>query len=358
MSEQLDRTAPVRAGEELDPAALRAYLRAQGLLAGDDVQVTQYPRGFSNLTYLVSSGAAEYVLRRPPVGVGKGVAHDVVREARILAALGRAYERVPRVLATCDDPHVLGAPFYLMTRARGLILRDRLPGGLSLDAAAMRRVSTAVIDALAGIHAVDVGAAGLSDLGRPQGYVARQVGGWRARYEAARTGDQPALESAGEWLEANRPEESGVALVHNDFKFDNLVLDADEPTRVVAVLDWEMATVGDPLLDLGTTLAYWVERDDAPELRALGLGITALPGALTRQGLVARYAEVTGRPVPHPVFCYAFGLFKVAVIAQQIYARYVRGLTRDARFATLDGAVRALGEAAARAIATGTIGAA
>jgi aminoglycoside phosphotransferase (APT) family kinase protein len=345
----IDRAASVRAGEELDLAALQDYLGSRGVTE-DAVRVSQFPRGFSNLTYLVEAGDASWVLRRPPAGVGKGVAHDVVREARLLQALGAAYARVPRVVAVCDDPAVLGAPFYLMTRAKGIILRDRPPAGWEEDPSLARRVSTAAVVTLAEIHAVDYRAAGLEGLGRPEGYVERQVSGWRRRYEAARTGEQPVLDRVAAWLADHQPPDAGTALVHNDFKYDNLVLDPGAPWNVVAVLDWEMATIGDPLLDLGTTLAYWVEPGDPPALRALGLGVTTLAGTLTREEVVAEYSARTGRPVRHAVFAYAFGLYKVAVIVQQIFARYVAGHTRDPRFAGFDHVVTALAQAAERAI--------
>ena len=354
----IDRPGRVRAGEELDTEALRAYLRRQRLGGGGELRVSQFPRGFSNLTYLVESDGVARVLRRPPFGVGKGAAHDVVREARLLQALGTAYGKVPRVLAICDDPAVLGAPFYLMERATGIILRDRIPDGVAIDPPLMRRVSAAAVDTLAEIHAVDRAAAGLASMGRPEGYVERQVGGWSRRFEAARTGAQPDVERIASWLEASRPPESACTLVHNDFKYDNLVLAADDPSRVVAVLDWEMATIGDPLMDLGTTLGYWVEAGDPPALRSLGLGVTALPGNLTRREVVARYEDAAGRTVTNPVFYYAYGLFKVAVIAQQIYARFVKGLTRDPRFAGLDQVVSTLGAAAVRAVERGHVGSA
>lgn len=352
----LDHPEAVREGEALDGEALAGYLREQRLADVGTVQVTQFPRGFSNLTYLVTAGERSWVLRRPPLGVGKGVAHDVIREARLLAALGTVYSRVPRIVAWCDDAAVIGAPFYLMERARGIILRDRLPDGVTLDATGMRRVSESVVDALAEIHAVDYRAAGLAELGNPQGYARRQVEGWTRRYQSARTGDQRELEGVAEWLSTSIPESGRAALVHNDFKYDNLVLDPADPSRIVSVLDWEMATIGDPLMDLGTTLAYWVEAGDPPALRSLGLGVTTMPGNLSREEVVARYAAATGHAVDAPVFYYAFGLFKVGVIAQQIYSRYVRGLTRDRRFSALDRAVAALGSAAARAITRGRMG--
>ncbi len=352
----LDRPAAVRPGEELDLGALGAYLRQHELVAGGEVRVRQFPRGFSNLTYLVECNGRALILRRPPFGVGKGVAHDVVREARLLQALGTTFDRVPHILAICDDASVLGAPFYLMERATGIILRDRVPDGLAIDAPLMRRISEAAVDTLAEIHAVNYRAAGLEVLGHPEGYVERQVAGWTRRFHAANTGAQPDVERIAAWLDATRPPERAHALLHNDFKYDNLVLAAEAPSRVIAVLDWEMATIGDPLMDLGTALAYWVEANDPPALRALGLGVTALPGNLTRSGVIARYESATGRAVTDPVFYYAFGLFKVAVIVQQIYARFVKGFTQDPRFAHLDQAVSALGAAAARAVERGRVG--
>jgi aminoglycoside phosphotransferase (APT) family kinase protein len=261
---------------------------------------------------------------------------------------------VPRPVACADDATVLGAPFFVMERVRGTILRG-VADGRAVGEPGMRRLADAFVDEMAAIHAVDWAGAGLATLGRPEGYVARQVAGWTKRWGAARTGDAPDVERAAAWLAERQPPERGASLIHNDFKYDNLVLDPDDPGRVLAVLDWEMATVGDPLMDLGTTLGYWVQRDDAPELRALGLGITALPGNPSREELVARYARATGRDVSDAAFYYVFGLFKLAVVAQQIYARYAKGLTRDPRFARLDESVRALGRTAVRAAELGRL---
>ena len=355
----LDSPTAVRPGEELNVAALAAYLAhaVPGLedLRADDVRVEQFGSGFSNLTYLVRARDAEYVLRRPPFGVAPGTpAHDVVRECRILAALAPAYPKVPRTVACADDASVLGAPFYVMERVRGTVLRG-VADGRAVGEPGMRRLAAAFVDEMAAIHAVDWAGAGLAALGRPEGYVARQVAGWTKRWGAARTGDAPDVERAAAWLAERQPPERGASLIHNDFKYDNLVLDPDDPGRVLAVLDWEMATVGDPLMDLGTTLGYWVQEDDPPELRALGLGITALPGNPTREELVARYARATGRDVSDAVFYYVFGLFKLAVVAQQIYARWAKGLTRDPRFGALDASVRALGATAVGALTRGRL---
>lgn len=363
--EPIDRAGPVRAGEELDAGALAGWLaeRVPGLASGGGgalaIEIEQFGRGYSNLTYLVRAGGRELVLRRPPVGSRVATAHDMGREYRILSALAAgdppAYPLAPRPLAACDDPGVLGAPFYVMERVRGVILRADPPSGVDLGPSNARRLSEAFVDHLAGLHAVDVKSAGLAELGRP-GYVERQVAGWTKRWRASRTDDVPEMDEVAVWLAARRPPEAAVpALVHNDYKYDNLVLDPADPARVVALLDWEMATVGDPLLDLGTALGYWVEAGDPEPLQRFRFGPTHLPGSLTRRELAERYAAASGRPQADLPFAYAFGLFKIAVIAQQIYARFVQGLTRDPRFASLPAAIRALAHRAAEVAALGQV---
>jgi aminoglycoside phosphotransferase (APT) family kinase protein len=356
MDEHIDRARAVRSGEELDAAALRAFLA--GHLAGADGPLTieQFPGGYSNLTYLVRAGDREMVLRRPPFGAAIRSAHDMGREFRILSRLAAVYPRVPRALAYCDDASVLGAPFYVMERVRGVILRSKVPEGAELSPGTMGGLAGAFVRNLAELHAVDVDAAGLSDLGHADGYVRRQVRGWTERYLRARTEDVPQVERAARWLADNLPAERGAALIHNDYKYDNLVLDPADLTRIVAVLDWEMATVGDPWMDVGTSLAYWLDPDDPPELQRMGLNtLTLLPGNPRRSELVERYAAASGMPAPEPVFYFVYGLLKVATIAQQIYARFVAGHTKDARFGALIHAVRALGTTAELAIERGRI---
>lgn len=344
----------MRPGEEIDQAALGAFLRARDL-GGASLEVLQFPGGFSNLTYLVRTEAGEYVLRRAPRGVAAGSAHDMLREARILTALGGRYPLAPRVLAVGEDGSVLGAPFFLMERVPGVILRDRVPSGVSIPAGVLRSLSESFVEALTDMHAINLHSTGLEAFGHPGGYVARQISGWTRRYEAARTGDQADIEASARWLHSHLPGERGVALVHNDFKYDNLVLDPADLSMVRAVLDWEMATIGDPLMDLGTSLAYWVDPDDPPGIQALGVGLTALPGNLRRVEIVERYAARSGIDPGDAVYYYVYGLFKVAVIAQQIFARHARGLTADPRFARLDRAVAALGALAVRVIKLGRI---
>lgn len=352
----LDSPAPVRPGEELNLAALEPYLKARIPGLGSPLGVEQFPRGYSNLTYLLRAGDRELVLRRPPFGAKIKTAHDMRREYTILSGLVKVYSRVPRPLLYCDDESVLGAPFYIMERVRGVVLRDRLPGGLAPDASTLRRVSEACIDNLAAIHAIDYCAAGLETLGRPAGYVARQVQGWTTRYQNARTDAIGEIDRLAGWLAEHQPGESGAALIHNDYKYDNLVLAPDDLACIVAVLDWEMATIGDPLMDLGTTIGYWVDPDDPDEWQAQRFGITTLPGNLNRLGLVERYASVAGRsPDAHLVFYYVYALFKLAVIVQQIYSRYRQGHTRDERFARLIDRVRACATMAMWAIEKGRI---
>jgi aminoglycoside phosphotransferase (APT) family kinase protein len=246
-------TVPVRAGEEIDGDRLQRFL-ADTLGLPDAPAVRQFPSGYSNLTYLVTAGETELVLRRPPVGSKVKTAHDMGREFRVLSRLYPVYGRVPRPLASCDDPAVLGFPFYVMERVRGVILRARVPSGLEFGSETARGLSHALIENLATIHGLDLVESGLGELGRAMGYVERQVRGWAERYAGSRTDDLPELERAFALLTERLPPERGAALVHNDYKHDNLVLDPGDLTRIRAVLDWEMATVGDPLLDLGTTL--------------------------------------------------------------------------------------------------------
>jgi len=345
-------TAPLRPGEELPVASLEVYLAGHLPGAAGPLAVEQFPHGHSNLTYLLRRGDQEFVLRRPPFGNQVKTAHDMGREFRVLSKLSAVYPPAPRPLLYCEDTGVLGAPFYVMERRRGVVLRRADPGR-DIDPPTARRLSTALIDNLALLHGLDYTAAGLADLGKPEGYVTRQVTGWITRFANARTDPLPEMDQVAQWLSDHTPAESGAALIHNDYKYDNLLLDPDDLTRVVAVLDWEMATVGDPLMDLGTTLGYWVEAGDPDGMRAGAFGPTALPGSLTRRELVARYAERTGRDVSGVLFHYCFGLYKIAVIVQQIYARFVRGHTRDARFARLNGRVAALSRQALHALETG-----
>ncbi|HZX40628.1 MAG TPA: phosphotransferase family protein [Myxococcaceae bacterium] len=349
----LDPTRPARVGEELDPEALRRLFDRYAPGLTGPVVVEQFPKGHSNLTYLVRVGGTELVLRRPPKGAKQIKAgHDMRREYTVLTRLRTVWPKVPRTLFYLpEDESPFGAQLYVMERVQGLILRgSKLPPGMSLDAARMRAVSETLVDTLVELHAVDPAAAGLADFGKPQGYVQRQVAGWTERYARSRTDDVPDMERLSGWLASNLPLDRPGAIIHNDFKYDNVVLDPAELTKVRAVLDWEMATLGDPVADLGMALAYWFERDEVEMVGPAAFGPTGLPGNLTREEIVQRYAARSGRAVDDVVFHYVLGLFKVAVIAQQIYFRYRQGLTQDERFAGLGFAVALLAQVAVRAV--------
>jgi aminoglycoside phosphotransferase (APT) family kinase protein len=352
----IDKSSAVREGEEFDNARLLHYLSEHIPALVGPLTVEQFPAGFSNLTYLLRSGNRELVLRRPPVGAKIKTAHDMGREYRILSHLYPVYNKVPRPLVFCQDESVLGCPFYVMERVKGVILRSRPPRGLDLSPELMERLSEALIQNLVEIHQVDYESAGLGDLGQPEGYVSRQIEGWTKRYYNARTDDVPAVERLSSWLVERMPRDSArSALIHNDYKYDNVVFAPDDLSQVRAILDWEMATIGDPLMDFGTTLGYWVDADDTEEWQRYGFGLTMLPGSFTRSQVVEYYAKLTGHDLANAVFYYSYGLLKIAVIVQQIYFRYRKGLTKDARFADLGGLVRACGEQAQRAIETGRI---
>src|SRR5438270_9387816 len=306
-----DSTKAVRQGEELDLAKLEPYLRSHFPDLGGELVVKQFPSGHSNLTYSVALGEKEMVVRRPPFGSKVKSAHDMGREYNVLAKLYSAYP-TPHPLLYCTDDSVLGAPFYVMERVRGLILRRNLPDGLSLPPETARKLSESFIDNLAALHGLDYTALGLSDLGKPQGYLERQVKGWIERYHGSKTHELPEVAALSTWLAARMPAKSDSTLVHNDYKYDNIVLAEDDITRIKAVLDWEMCTLGDPLTDLGTAIAYWVNPDDPPEMQMVRWGPTTLDGSLTRAQIVERYSQQTGRDISSIVFYYVFALFKVA----------------------------------------------
>ena len=324
----------VRGEDAFDVAAVDAWLRRQpGLedLTGTP-EVTQYAGGASNLTYRLRYPGADLVLRRPPAGTKATSAHDMVREYRVQERLKPVFPQVPTVRALCRDHGVLGTDFYVMDRVPGTILRGRLPAGVTLPPDRAAALCRAAVDTLVALHAVDPVAAGLADLGRGPGYVRRQVDGWTQRYARARTRNVPSFRRVTRWLDANAPDDVAQCVVHNDFRLDNLVLAPDEPTRVVGVLDWELATIGDPLMDLGGALAYWVQADDGRLAQVGRRQPSHLPGMLTRRQIVARYAQRTGRDVGQWPFYEVFGLFRLAVIAQQIYYRYHHRQTTNPAF--------------------------
>ncbi len=337
----------VRDEDAFDVGAMAAWLRAHATdPTGLDglPEVRQFTGGASNLTYLLRYPGRDLILRRPPAGTKAAGSHDMRREHDLQVALAPVFPQVPAMVAMCDDASVIGSPFYVMARVAGTILRQDLPASLGLDEAGVRALCDRAIDTLVALHAVDVDAAGLGSFDRGPGYVARQVGGWSGRFRRARTEDVGDFEAVMAWLDAHQPADRPHVLVHNDFRFDNLVLDPADPTRIVAVLDWELATVGDPLMDLGSSLAYWVQADDDPTFQLFRRQPTNAPGMRTRWEFVQRYAALRGLDVTAQewTFYEVFGLFRLAVIAQQIHYRFFHGQTTNPAFAIMGPAVVAL----------------
>jgi aminoglycoside phosphotransferase (APT) family kinase protein len=306
--------------------------------------------GRSNLTYLVRGGRLEWVLRRPPLGHVLPTAHDMAREYRVLTALARTTVPAPRPIALCEDPTVNGMPFYVMTYTPGVVLAESLPPGFADTPAARRRISLALVDTLATLHGVDYRAVGLEGFGRPEGYLERQIRRWGQQWERSKTGPLPEIDTLIQRLHAAVPASPPPTIVHGDYRLGNMALDPDEPGHVLAIFDWEMATLGDPLADLGYTLAYWAEAGDAPQPAATGAlpPVTAQPGFLTRAELVAEYARRTGRSVTHIEFYQVLALYKLAVISEGIYARYLLGQTLGKGF---EGMMRSAPALAQRALA-------
>jgi aminoglycoside phosphotransferase (APT) family kinase protein len=339
----LAETISVREGEGFDLEAVKGHLREHiEDLPEDELEVRQFPSGASNLTYLLKIGDWEGVLRRPPLGPIPPKAHDMGRESRVLASLHEAYPLAPRPYFFCEDESVIGAPFYVMERREGVVVDDSIPEGVEPTPELCRGISRAVADILVELHAVDLYEAGLGDLGRPEGFLKRQVEGWIGRYEKAKTDEVGEVGPLTRWLSERIPESPEPTIIHNDFKLNNLVLDPDDLTEVRAVLDWEMATVGDPLFDLAVSLSYWTEPGDPQELKEVMPTVTSTPGFTTRKEFMERYAHKSGRDLSEMHWYMVFGYFKLAAILQQIYARWEKGQTTDERFADFEKRVRTL----------------
>ena len=345
----IDAPTDIRNGETIDAAAVTDLTNPTFPGVEGPFEIRQFPSGFSNLTYLVTVGGEEVILRRPPRGTKAAGAHDMGREYRMLNALRRRFAYCPEVLYYEDTGERLGSPFYIMERIRGIILRKDLPADVSFSPEEAGVLCRRLVSVQRELHAVDYRQVDLGPI-KPEGYVSRQVAGWSSRYRAARTPDAPDFESVMTWLADNQPRDAErPAIVHNDFKFDNVVLEPTDPLTIIGVLDWEMATVGDPLMDLGNSLAYWIQADDAPEFQAMRLMPTHIPGAMTRREIVNHYGEISGLDIGGFSFYYCFGLFRLAVIAQQIYYRFYHGQTKDKRFQMLIFAVHTLEKAAKKA---------
>jgi aminoglycoside phosphotransferase (APT) family kinase protein len=345
MTENKDST-PIRPGEELDLPVLNSYLQ-EHLAAHSQVfepdsvfEVEQFPGGHSNLTYLIRYGSREFVLRRPPVGPVAPTAHDMPREYRLLEIVNTQFPLAPRPILLCEDSSIIGVPFYLMERRRGFIIRGKLPEEFDNDLELRRRLSESVLDTLVALHSVDIYATEIVQIGKPSGFVRRQVEGWAQRWQRSKTGELPEMDEVINWLSERIPPEleNCATIVHNDFKLDNLMLDTEDPARVVAVLDWEMCTVGDPLIDVGLFLSYWTMSagGNADNKNTSLRAVTHGPGWMSREEIIQRYESQTGRDLSRIIFYETFARFKVAVVIQQIYFRYVQGQTQDQRFRNLD----------------------
>lgn len=352
---RIDKATKVRQGEALNKDRLLAFFKDQVKQAPKDIKIEQFPGGFSNLTYRIVSEQQEWVLRRPPIGVTAGKAHNMQREYELLRRLNPVYPKCPKALFFCSDSSVTGAPFYVMERMYGVVLRNLKPEEISSIERYMRPLSESLIDQLAALHAIDVSSTELVDLDRSAGYTERQVNGWIDRYGRAKTTSIEAMQILAKWLPDAMPNQHHSCIIHNDYKYDNLLLNSQDLTQIKAVLDWEMATVGDPLCDLGTTLAYWVQAEEEPQLKPFNL--SWVKGNLTRQELIARYISKTNFDLKQDdlMFYYVLGLFKVAVIAQQIFARFNKGLTKDKRFASMIYLVEIAANKALKALDSGRL---
>ncbi len=341
-------TIAIRPGEEFDFSRVERYLREhiEGLGEGS-LHVRQFPSGASNLTYLVRIGEWEGVLRRPPFGPVPPKAHDMERESSLLQKIHPVFPLAPRPYFFCRDLSIMGVPFYVMERRKGVVLNESFPPGVVPTEELCRRISHAVVETQVQIHAIDWQAADLASFGYPEGFLARQIKGWIERYFRAQTDDVPQVEQLTHWFTERIPASPAPSLIHNDYKLNNMLMNSDDLGQLVAVLDWEMTTIGDPLFDLASTLIYWVTPDDPPELQEVLPNVTTLPGFISRERFMEIYAQKSGRDLSQLSFYITFAYFKLAVILQQIYVRWKRGQTHDERFATFGNRVQKLIEHAA-----------
>lgn len=335
----MDDTAAIRAGEELDASALQNYLAGKLEGAERGISIEQFPGGHSNLTYSLKTPVREYVLRRGPLGPVPPKAHDMAREFHLLRAVHPHFPPAPEVFVLCEDPNVIGATFFIMERREGIVVRASIPEELAAFADYPARVSKGFLDCLVQLHAVDIETHGLAALGKPAGFLERQIRGWFERWQRSKTEENPKMDSLIRWLSDNLPASPPATLVHNDFKLDNLMLNRENPGKVEAVLDWEMSTVGDPLVDLGLILCYWSQPSDPGGSKQ---ALTSEPGWFSPSELIESYAQQTGRDVSRISYYEVFAIFKLAVVLQQIYYRFHRGQTRDERFRHFDQRVRNL----------------
>jgi len=331
----IDKPTKIREDEELDIARLSNYLSNFLDINQSDFEILQFPSGFSNLTYLIRSNQKEYILRKPPIGAQIKSGHDMSREYKVLSALKNNYKKSPIPIHYCDDFDITGSDFYIMERIKGTVLRSNNFKKILTNKTQYDFIASEFVDTLVELHKLEIEKIGLSEFGRPSGYCERQVKGWSKRYQNSKTHDFPEINFVINWLNNNIKESPYVSLIHNDYKYDNLVLDSNT-LAVKSVLDWEMCTTGDPFMDLGTTLAYWINKDDPDYMREINLNITSEKNNPKRGEILEMYSKKFGDDIEHIVFYFVFGLFKIAVIVQQIFFRYKKGLTNDIRFKNLN----------------------
>ncbi|MCE7735122.1 MAG: phosphotransferase family protein [Candidatus Heimdallarchaeota archaeon] len=333
----VDDTIDVRQDEKFDNNKLAKYLK--GKLPGtqniDDLQVRQFGGGVANLTYLLKYNEFEYVLRRPPLGKIAKSSHDMGREHSVLSVLYKSFSKVPQSYHFCDDTSVIGAPFFIMERKQGIVIRKEFPNQYQNHQNAARELSEALIDALVDLHQVDYKKLGLEELGRPEGFISRQIEGWYKRWKRAKIEDNQLMDATYQWLRENIPQVSRFSLLHNDYKLDNMMFNPEDPSDIVSIFDWDMCTLGDSFSDLGGLLAYWTEISDPIHFKAIAMMPTGDHGFLTRQELVKRYEEKSGFKIENINFYHALGLFRLVVIVAQIYIRFVNKQTEDTRFGEL-----------------------
>jgi len=349
-----DQAISTRKGEELNTGKIEAFLKDSLPYQKGKISLKQFPGGHSNLTYLVRIGKEELILRRPPIGRKAKSAHDMKREYTILGALHEVFPWCPTPVVYTEDESILGCPFYLMERIKGIVIRKDLPEGITFSPDQARALNENMVDVHVALHSIDYKKVGLENFGKPEGYIKRQVEGWSERYCQARTPDAPDCEDIMAWIHENMPPDPGrAAIIHNDFKLDNMVVDANDPTKIIGVLDWEMATIGDPIMDVGNILAYHVEKNDPPDLQMMRFMPEPIEFAMNRKEQIDLYAKKSGQSFDDINFYYCFGLFRLAVIAQQIYYRYYHGQTSDQRFQMMIVGVQILERAAKRTIDQG-----
>ena len=346
----------VRKGEDLPEISLKKYLKGINLINAveSELLVQQFTHGYSNLTYLLQIENKEFVLRKPPKGAIKR-GHDMSREFKVQKGVAKAFSKVPKMFGFCDDERILGSDFYIMEKMEGIILNFKEAKTRNIAANDYKTIANSWLNTLVELHNVDYHNIGLGDLGKPEGYVERQIKNWGRQYLKAKTDEVPEAEMVMQWMKENQPKKYDHCLIHNDFKYDNVVFKNNSWKDISAVLDWEMATLGDPLMDLGTSLGYWTIATDHDFVKQGIPSPTIFEGNPIRSEIANLYAEKSGKNIDNVVFYYVFGLFKIAVIAQQIYFRYNKGWTTDPRFANLNKAAELCCKLALKAIKTKSI---